>query len=186
MLKKILFVVTAALVAFVGFVFTRPDTYEVSRSALVAAPAAVAYAQVADFHKWEAWSPWGKLDPAMKTTFEGTPGEVGSSYAWTGNKDVGSGKMTLTEVKPGELVRIKLEFIEPFAAVSDTRFRFQPEGAGTQVQWSMVGQSGFVTKAMGVFMNMDAMIGKDFEKGLAQLDAASRAEAARLAASPKP
>jgi Polyketide cyclase / dehydrase and lipid transport len=189
MLKKILIGAAVVIAAFLAFVATRPAEYEVAREALIPAPAAVAYAQVADFHKWDAWSPWAKLDPQMKTSFEGTPGAVGSSQSWTGNKDVGTGKMTLLEAKPGELVRIKLEFVEPFADTADNTITFRPEGAGTRVRWSMAGVNNFMEKAMCVFMDMDAMIGKDFEKGLAQLGAVAQAEAAKGtagAATPKP
>jgi hypothetical protein len=182
MLKKILIGAAVVIAAFLAFVATRPDHYEVAREQLVPAPAAVAYAQVADFHRWDGWSPWAKLDPQMKTTFEGAPGAVGSTYAWVGNKDVGSGKMTVLEARPGELVRIRLEFVEPFASVADTTIRFQPEGAGTRVRWSMAGENNFVGKAMCVFMDMDKMIGKDFEKGLAQLSAVAQAEAAKPSA----
>jgi uncharacterized protein YndB with AHSA1/START domain len=189
MFKKILIGAAVVIAAFLAFVATRPDHYEVARELLIPAPAAVTYAQVADFHQWKAWSPWEKLDPQMKTTHEGTPGTVGSSYAWTGNKDVGTGKMTLLEAKPGELVRIQLAFIEPFASTADNTMTFRPEGAGTRVRWSMAGKNNFVGKAMCVFMDMDKMIGKDFEKGLAQLSAVAQAEAAKGtagAAAPKP
>jgi hypothetical protein len=182
MLKKILIGAAVVIAAFLAFVATRPSQYEVSRTQLIPAPAAVAYAQVADFRQWPAWSPWDKLDPQMKTTIEGAPGTVGSTYAWTGNKDVGTGKMTILEAKPGELVRIRLEFVEPFASVAENTLSFQPEGAGTRVRWSMAGENNFVGKAMCVFMDMDKMIGKDFETGLAQLSAVAQAEAAKGAA----
>jgi hypothetical protein len=182
MLKKILIGLAVLVAVFVAVVVTRPDTYQVERAQTVAAPAGVAYAQVADFRNWKAWSPWEKLDPAMKTSFGGTPGEVGSTYSWSGNSDVGIGKMTVKEAKPGELVRIQLEFIEPYAATSDSVFSFVPQGAGTQVKWVMKGDHNFMSKAMGLFMDMDAMIGKDFEKGLAQLSTHAEAAAKRQAA----
>ena len=182
MLKKILIGLAVLVAVFVAVVVTRPDTFQVERSHTVAAPASVTYAQVADFRNWKAWSPWEKLDPAMKTSFSGTLGEVGSTYAWSGNKDVGIGKMTVTEAKPGESVRIKLEFVEPYASTSDSVFTFVPQGAGTQVKWVMSGDHNFMSKAMCLFMDMDAMIGKDFEKGLAQLSTHAEAAAKRQAA----
>ena len=166
MLKKILIGAAVVIAAFLAFVATRPAEYTVARELLVPAPAAVAYAQVADFRQWKGWSPWEKLDPQMKTTFEGTPGTVGSVYAWTGNKDVGTGKMTLLEAKSGELVRIELAFVEPFASTAQNTMTFRPEGAGTRVRWTMSGVNNFVGKAMCMFMDMDKMIGNDFEKGL--------------------
>jgi hypothetical protein len=171
MLKKIALGLSAAVAAFLLFVASRPSEYAVERKAVIEAAPAAVHARVADFSKWDAWSPWEKLDPAMKRQLEGTQGAAGASYAWQGNKDVGSGKMTLVETKPGELARIKLEFFEPMAGVSDTLFTFAPEGKGTAVTWRMTGKNSFVGKAMCVFMNMDKMVGGDFEKGLAQLKA---------------
>ena len=184
MLKKILIGLAVLIALFAALVATRPDTYQVERAQAVAAPPAVAYAQVADFRNWKAWSPWEKLDPAMKTSFGGTFGEVGSTYAWSGNSDVGVGQMTILEVKPGELVRVKLEFTEPFAQVSESVFTFAPQAAGTQVRWTMTGPHNFISKAMCLFMDMDAMIGKDFEKGLAQLGTRAEAVAATAIATP--
>ena len=189
MLKKILVGAAVVIAAFLAFVATRPAEYTVARELLVPAPAAVAYAQVADFRQWKGWSPWEKLDPQMKTTFEGTPGTVGSVYAWTGNKDVGTGKMTLLEARPAELVRIELAFVEPFASTAENTMSFRPEGAGTRVRWTMSGVNNFVGKAMCMLMDMDKMIGKDFEKGLAQLSAVAQAQAAKGsagAAAPQP
>jgi carbon monoxide dehydrogenase subunit G len=183
--RKILIAVAALLLLFLVYVASRPSTYAVERSVAVSAPPAVVFSQVVDFGRWEAWSPWSKLDPNQKTTMTGTPGAVGSRWEWSGNKDVGKGRMTITEARPGERIGIDLEFVEPFASRADTSFALAPEGSGTQVTWTMAGKLGFVEKAMGVFMSMDAMIGKDFEKGLAQLKAVSEAEAARLAAEAK-
>ena len=185
MIRKILIAVAAIVVLFLGFVATRPSTYGVERSTTVAAPPAVVYAQVADFNRWDAWSPWAKLDPAQKTTFTGEPGAVGSRYEWSGNDKVGKGRMTVKDARPGERVGIDLEFIEPFASRADTDFVFAPDGGGTRVTWVMSGKMGFMEKAMGVFMSMDDMIGKDFEKGLAQLKATAEA-AARAAPAAAP
>jgi Polyketide cyclase / dehydrase and lipid transport len=177
MLKKLLLAVVVVLAAFAVFVATRPASYRVSRSQAMAAPAAVVYAQVADFHQWEKWSPWAKLDPGMKTTFTGPAGTAGSSYAWSGNDKVGEGKMTLVDARPAEMIRIRLEFIKPFASTNSTAFTFAPKGSGTETTWTMEGHNDFAGKAFSVFMNMDKMIGNDFEKGLVQLKAVTEAEA---------
>lgn len=182
MLRKILIAVVAVVVILVAVVATRPSTYSVRRSVTVAAPADVVFAQVNDFHRWDAWSPWAKLDPAMKATHSGATAGKGAVYEWSGNKDVGKGRMTLSDSKPPAQLAIALEFIEPFASKADTRFEFAPEGQGTKVTWTMSGNLGFVEKAFGMFMNMDAAIGKDFEKGLGQLKSVSEAEAAKAAA----
>ena len=181
MIKKILLlavvVIVLGIAIFAVVVAMQPSHYQVQRSATMIAPAAVVFNQVNDFHKWDAWSPWAKLDPNMKTTFEGPPAGTGAVYRWTGNSDVGEGKMTITDSKPGELVKIKLDFIKPFAATSDTVFTFKPQGNQTAVTWTMDGENNFIGKAMCLFMNMDRMVGGDFEKGLAQMKAAAEKSA---------
>ena len=176
-MKKILLgalVVIVLIVAiFCVVVAMQPSTYHVERSTTINAPAPVVFAQVNDFHKWEAWSPWSKLDPAMKTTYEGPAAGTGAAYSWTGNDQVGEGKMTISESRPSDLIKIKLEFIKPFAATNATNFTFTPQGNQTLVKWSMDGNSNFVGKAAGLFMNMDKMVGTDFEKGLAQMKSLS-------------
>lgn len=186
MAKKILLGVVAVLALFALVVAFQPAAYRVSRSTSIAAPPAVAYAQVADFHNWERWSPWAKIDPAMKTTYEGQPGAVGSSYYWTGDNKVGEGRMTISSIAPAQSVAIKLEFLRPFAATNATRFGFAPEGGGTRVTWDMDGsKGGFVGKAFGLFMDFDKLVGGDFEKGLLQLKAVSEAEAQKAEAAQK-
>jgi hypothetical protein len=184
MLKKILLVLLVVVVGFLAYVATRPDEFRVERSATIAAPASAVYPQIADFRAWEAWSPWEKLDPAMKREFGGAAGEPGSTYSWVGNSDVGSGKMTLVEAAPSSKVGIRLEFIEPFASTSTTTFALAPEGDGTRVTWTMDGRHNFVSKAMCVFMDMDKMVGGDFEKGLASLKSVGEAAAAAAPAEP--
>jgi uncharacterized protein YndB with AHSA1/START domain len=177
MLKKVLLVIVAAVALVVivvgGLALRQPDAYKVQRSVTMAVPPEAVYQQVADFKAWDRWSPWAKLDPKMKTEFGGTPGAPGSTYAWVGDDKVGEGRMTITAATPPSTVSIKLEFIKPFASVADTTFIFAPEGGGTKVTWAMAGKNEFLGKVMCVFMDMDKMIGKDFEKGLAQLAAAS-------------
>lgn len=169
MLKKILIALAVIVIVFVIVVALQPAGFRIVRSTTIAAPAPKVFEQVNDFHKWDGWSPWAKLDPAMKTTFDGAPAGTGAIYSWSGNNDVGEGRMTLTESRPNELVQIKLEFIKPFAATNTTEFTFKPEADKTMVTWSMFGTNNFMAKAFGLFMNMDKMVGGDFEKGLAQL-----------------
>ena len=183
MLRKILIALVALVVIFVAYVATRPSSYSVQRSTQIAAPPDIVYAQVSDFHRWDAWSPWAKLDPKMKATYSGAPAGKGSVYEWSSaDKNVGKGKMTITDVQPPQQLKIDLVFIEPYAGQADTGFTFSPEGGGTKVTWTIGGNMGFMEKAMGIFMNMDAMIGKDFEKGLGQLRIVSEGEAAKAVA----
>jgi hypothetical protein len=169
MLKWTLLALGGVIVVFLIVVAMQPADFKVERSATLRAPAPAAFAQVNDFQNWQAWSPWEKVDPALKRTYQGPKAGTGAIYAWQGNKDVGEGRMTITESRPGELVRIKLEFFKPFAAVNDTVFRFQPSGEATTVTWTMSGQNNFLSKAMCLFVNMDRMVGGMFEQGLAQM-----------------
>ena len=169
MLKKILIGLAAIVAAFAIIVALQPSDFRVTRSATIAAPTPAVFAQVNDFHKWDAWSPWAKLDPAMKKTYDGAPAGTGAIYSWSGNDKVGEGRMTLTESRPSDLIRIKLEFMKPFAATNTTEFSFKPDSNQTVVTWSMFGENNFMAKAFGLLMNMDKMVGGDFEKGLAQL-----------------
>lgn len=171
MLKKILLAVAVIILLFVIVVAMQPADFRITRSTTIAAPAETVFAHVNDFHKWDAWSPWAKLDPAMKQSYEGSAAGTGAIYTWDGNKDVGTGRMTLTESRSNELVRIKLEFLKPFAAVNDTEFTFKSEGNQTAVTWSMTGKNNFIAKAFSLIMNMDKMVGGEFEKGLASIKA---------------
>jgi hypothetical protein len=118
---------------------------------------------------WEAWSPWAKIDPNMKTSYDGPSSGTGASYTWTGNSEVGEGTTTITESRPNKLVRMKLEMRKPFAATNDVEFTFKPAGNQTLVTWSMAGHKNFMAKAVGLFMDCDTMVGGQFEQGLAQL-----------------
>ena len=177
MLKRVLLALGALIVVFVLVVATRPSEYRVVRTVTVAAPPSAVFAQVNDFHKWDAWNPWAKLDPAMKQAYEGAPAGVGAVYAWAGNHEVGEGRMTITESRPSELIRLRLDFLKPFAGTSVAAFTFKPEGDRTVVTWSMDGQNNFVAKAIGLFMDMDKMIGGQFEVGLARMKAVAESAA---------
>ncbi len=169
MLKKILIALAVIVIVFVGVVAMQPSEFRVTRTATISAPAPAVFAQVNDLHNWEAWSPWAKLDPGMKQTYEGAPAGAGAIYAWAGNNQVGEGRMTMTESRPSELIRIKLEFVKPFRGTNIAEFTFKPAGDQTAVTWSMTGQKNFVAKAVHLFMSMDKMVGGYFEKGLAQM-----------------
>lgn len=171
MLKKILLgIVVIVAVILIAAAF-QPNEFKVERRATIAAAPAAVFPHVNEFKKWQAWSPWEKLDPQMKRTFGGPEGGVGATYAWVGNSDVGEGKMTITESRPNEKVQIKLDFIKPFESSSDTVFALAPDGKGTAVRWTMSGKNNYMSKLFCLFMNMDKMVGGDFEKGLAALKA---------------
>jgi uncharacterized protein YndB with AHSA1/START domain len=177
MLVKVLVAVAALLVIFVIVVAMQPGTFRVVRSATIGAPAAVVFAQVNDLRRWEAWSPWAKLDPGMKQTYEGPPEGAGAVSAWSGNSKVGEGRMTITESRANELVRLRLDFLRPFKSSSVAELEFKPDGDGTVVTWSMSGDKNFLSKAFCLFADMDKMIGGDFEKGLARLKAVAESSA---------
>jgi hypothetical protein len=167
--------VAIAVVIFAVFVAIQPADFRITRTGTITAPPADVFAQVNDLHNWEAWSPWAKRDPAMKQNYEGPGSGTGASYSWSGNKDVGEGRMTITESRPSELVRIRLEFLKPFKATNTSEFTFKPDGQQTLVTWSMSGQRNFMMKAFGLFMNFDKMVGGDFEKGLASMKSVTEA-----------
>ena len=169
MLKWTLAAVAAVVVVFLIVVAMQPDDFRIERSATMRAPAPAAFAQVNDFQKWQAWSPWEKVDPQLKRQYEGPKAGTGAVYAWQGNKDVGEGRMTITDSRPGELVRIKLEFFKPFAATNTAEFSFKPSGDSTAVTWTMTGQNNFLSKAICMFVSMDKMVGGMFEQGLTQM-----------------
>ncbi len=168
---KILIALSTLIVAFLVIIALQPADFRIERSTTIAAPPAAVFRHVNDFHLWNAWSPWAKIDPAMQQTFAGAPTGTGAVYTWTGNKEVGEGRMTITESRPPDLIRITLEFLKPFAATNVTEFQFKAAGDQTTVTWVMTGTNNFMLKALGLFMNMDRMIGADFEKGLSQLKA---------------
>lgn len=181
MLKKLLFGIVAILVALCGVIATRPASYTVQRTATLKASPDVAFALVNDFRRWGEWSPWDKLDPNQKRTFEGADMGTGAHYGWSGNDQVGEGRMTIEESKANELVRIKLEFLKPFASTNATSFLFSPAADGVSVTWKMEGHNDFMGKAMSLFVDMDGMLGKDFEAGLANMGKAAEAETQKRA-----
>lgn len=170
MLTKILIGMAALIVVLAIVIAMQPAHFTVTRSATMSAPPEAAFALVNDFRNWQGWSPWAKLDPAVKETYEGSAAGDGAVFRWDGNKDVGQGNMTITGSRPAESIRIRLEFIKPFAAVNDVEFTFKSAGADqTTVTWTMSGKNNFVGKAVGLIMNCDKFVGSQFEKGLAAM-----------------
>lgn len=169
MWKKIAVAVVVVIVAILAYASTRPDTFRVERAASINAPPEKIFPLINDFHAWSAWSPFEKKDPAMKRTFGGAPSGKGAVYAWEGNKEIGKGSMEITESSPPSRLTIKLDFVKPFEAHNVVDFTLAPQGNATNVAWSIHGPSPFISKVIGLFCNMDKMIGKDFESGLANL-----------------
>jgi len=169
MLPYILIGVAAAIGLFVVVVALQPSAFRISRTAKIMAPPSDVFSEVNDFHKWLAWSPWERYDPTMKRTYDGPAAGTGAVYSWVGNKQVGEGRSTITESRPNELIRMKLEFYKPFVATNAAEFTFQADGDQTAVTWSMTGRKNFMFKAVGLFMNMDKMCGDQFQQGLANL-----------------
>ncbi len=169
MLIKVLIALAAIIIVLVVVVAMQPSEFRVARTANISAPAPAVFAQVNDFHRWQAWSPWARLDPVMKQTFEGAPAGTGAVYTWAGNHEVGEGRTTITESRANDLIRIKLEFVRPFASTNTAEFTFKPEGTQTAVTWSLIGEKNFMAKAVHLVMNMDKMVGGQFEEGLARM-----------------
>ena len=175
MLTTILIGLAVIVVVFIIVVATRPADFRVTRTSTMSAPPVIVFAQVNDLHKWEAWNPWLKLDPACKMTYEGPPAGIGAGYTWAGNNKIGEGHMTITESRPDEFIQLNLEFLKPFKANNTAEFTFKPDGNQTAVSWSMIGKKNFMFKAMGLFMDTDKMVGGDFERGLAALKSVAEA-----------
>ena len=173
MIKTILVVIVVVVAALLGYAATRPDTFSVQRAASIKAPPEKIFPLIDDFHRWTVWSPWEKLDPDMKRTFSGSAAGKGAAYAWQGNSKVGEGRMEILDDPAPSKIVIKLDFIKPFEGHNTATFLIVPKGEVTDVTWTMDGPSPFVSKLIGVFMNMDKMIGNDFEAGLANLKAAA-------------
>lgn len=172
-LRKVLIGLGVVVAVLVVVVATRPDSFHIERSTMAKAPPDIPFALVNDFKKWAQWSPYERLDPEMKKTFEGAPSGQGAVYAWSGNDHAGEGRMTIEKSEPPSLVSIRLEFTKPFAATNTATFRFARDGDATKLTWAMDGKNTFGGKAASLFMDLDKMVGADFEKGLAALKALS-------------
>jgi hypothetical protein len=159
----------------------QPNEFIVSRQIKIRAPAEQIFPHVNELRNWEAWNPWGALDPNCKMTYEGPPAGIGASYSWSGNNKVGAGSNTITESRPNELVRLRLEFLKPMTATNTAEFTFQPDGGNTVVTWAMSGKRNFPGKLFGLVLNCDKMCAGQFDKGLAQLKSSVEATAGKLA-----
>ena len=183
---KIFGVLVLLVAALAAFVAMQPSEFTISRARTLAAPPAVVFAYLNDFHQWKEWSPWEKLDRAMRREFSGAPAGPGAIYEWAGNDKVGEGRMTIIDSKEPETVSIRLEFLKPYAATNTAEFFITPGGLGTDVTWAMSGHNGFMEKAASLVLNVDKRVGGDFEKGLASLDTVTEAAAKAAALAPPP
>ena len=163
--------VVVVIAAVLIIAATRPDTFRIERSASMKAPPERVFALINDFHNWSAWSPWEKLDPDLKRTFSGQPSGTGAIYEWEGNKKVGQGRMEIKESSPSRKITIQLDFLKPFEAHNTAEFTLQSVGDSTNVNWAMHGRQPFMFKVVKLFINMEKLVGKDFEAGLANLKA---------------
>jgi uncharacterized protein YndB with AHSA1/START domain len=182
----ILLVVLVIVVGLLLVIATRPNQFRVQRSTVIGAPINVVFPLVNDFHQWTRWSPWEGHDPDLKRAYEGAPAGTGAVYSWVGNNQVGEGRMTITDSRPGELIVIKLEFIKPWTATNRTEFTFRQQPSGVAVDWAMSGPHNFMGKAFSLLMNMDARIGKDFDQGLALMKKAAEEDAQKTGAAAAP
>jgi len=171
MIKKIAIAIAVLIAGILIFAATKPDTFRVERAAGIKAPPEKVFALINDFKRWDAWSPWEKKDPAMKRTWGSVTSGKGAIYAWEGNSDVGKGSMEIAESVPSSRVALKLDFEKPFEGHNIVTFTLEPKGDVTNVTWAMQGPAPFITKVIQVFCDMDSMVGKDFEAGLANMKA---------------
>jgi polyketide cyclase/dehydrase/lipid transport protein len=172
---EIIAIIAAVLAVAIAVVLVlasmKPDSFTIRRSAVMQAPAERIFPWINDFQHWTKWSPWENRDPALKRSFSGPESGKGAIYAWDGNRNVGSGRMEILDASSPSRILIKLDFFKPFEAHNTAEFTFAPgrDASATNVIWVMRGPSSFMSKVMQVFMNFDAMIGRDFETGLANL-----------------
>ena len=178
MLKIISLAVVAVVGGFLIYAATRPDSFRVERTATINAPPERIFPLINDFQRWGAWSPFEKKDPGMKRTMSGVSSGEGAVYEWDGNKEIGQGRMEIVESVPPSRVTLTLDFTRPFEAHNIVDFTLEPRGNSTQVTWAIHGPSPFISKVMGIVLNMDKMIGKDFEAGLAALKTVSEQQSA--------
>ena len=169
MFKTIAIVVVALLAAILIFAATQPDTFRVQRATSIKAPPEKIFPLINDLHSWDAWSPWEKMDPAMKRTFSGAASGKGAVYEWDGNHEVGKGRMEITESSPPSKIVLNLDFVKPIEAHNIAEFALDSKGDSTNVTWAMHGPNHYIAKVIHIFFGMDSMVGKQFEAGLANL-----------------
>jgi uncharacterized protein YndB with AHSA1/START domain len=171
MLRILTLIIVVLVSALALFVATRPSAFRIQRSVTITAPPEKIYPHIVDFHAWPAWSPWEKIDPALQRTYGGPTSGPGAVYEWTGNKDIGQGRMEILEAAPSSRGLIKLDFLAPFEAHNTAEFTLQANGDGTSVTWAMYGPNTLMGKVMSLFFNMESMVGPQFETGLSNLKA---------------
>lgn len=169
MLATVLLIILIALAALVGYAATKPKTFRIERSTTIDAPPQTVFDIVQDFSRTREWLPWDALDPDMKRTISTPASGVGASYAWEGNKKVGAGRQEIVATEPPRLIRVIIDFLRPMKARNTVEYTFTPQGGGTRVSWAMFGDFPLMSRIFDIFMNIDRMVGKDFEKGLASL-----------------
>ncbi len=175
MVLTLLFLLIAIVLGVVAAAASKPATFRVERSTTINAPPEKIFPLINDFHHFGRWSPWEHLDPQMQRSITGPENGVGAVYAWSGNAKAGAGRMEILESAPSSRLVLKLDFLKPFKAHNTAEYTLKPEGDTTRVTWAMYGPSPFVSKVMQVFVSMDSMLGRDFEKGLTQMKAAAEA-----------
>lgn len=168
-LLSIVVLLVVAIVILLVYASTKPEEFRYQRSISIKASPERIFPLISDFRSWAEWSPWEKVDPSMKKTYSGSANGVGTIYEWEGNKDIGKGRMEITEANSPSKIIIKLDFFAPFEAHNTAEFTLEKKGDTTQVTWVMFGKNVFLSKVMGIFLNMDEMIGKQFETGLDNL-----------------
>lgn len=173
MLKAILALVVVAVLGVLGYAAISPDHFRIERTTSIDAPPEKIFPLINDLHQWKTWSPWEKIDPALKRSYSGPKEGVGAIYAWQGNNEVGTGSMEITRSEPASAVEIKLDFQMPFEAHNTAEFTLRPQGDGTQLTWAMYGPSPYTHRLMQVFFDMDDMVGSKFDQGLLNLKAAA-------------
>jgi uncharacterized protein YndB with AHSA1/START domain len=169
MMLKILLGLVVLIVIFLLVVVTRPADFRVARSATIAAPPAALFSQVNDHRKFAVWNPFLKRDPNVKNAYSGPESGVGAVCSWDGNKEIGAGSATITESKPNELVRLRMDWKRPMEGVATVDFTFKPEGDNTVVTWAMYGKNNFMGKLASLFIDCEKMVGPQFDQGLAEL-----------------
>jgi hypothetical protein len=165
----VLYIILAVAVVLFAVVAMQPAAFTVSRSARITAPPEIVFEQVNDLHRWQDWSPWSKMDPNAKITYEGSASGTGAGYSWQGNAKVGAGRMAITDSRPFQSIDLRLEMLKPMRATNQVKFTFAPVGNQTEVTWSMSGRKNFMAKAFGLIVDCDKMCGSQFEKGLSGL-----------------
>lgn len=174
-LKIILIAIPVVIILFLVVAAMQPSSYRVTRSLILNAKPDVVFPHVNVVKQWEAWSPWNKVDPNMKLTYEGPTSGVGASYSWAGNSQVGEGRSTVAESRANAFIRFKLDFTKPMTSTATAEFTFKPQGDGTEVTWMSEGEKPFMMKAMCMFVSMDKMLGGNMESGLTDLKKAAEA-----------